>query len=589
MSETPGKANPVAAVAAGGADTRGRRYTDAMPPAPPPAPPRTLSDRLFAAAGVAVAAAALAFGVPLFLQSGPWCDLTLYQMAARNVLDGGVLYRDVFDTNLPGFVWALALIQATFGESLVAVRVIDLAIVAAIAAVLTRQVGDAGGGPATRAWFVAGVALYYPFTLEFNHAQRDVWMLLPALAAFRLRQAGVAPFAEGLLWGVAVWVKPHVVVPAFAVWAASARYRPPGRTLGTAPLLAAGGSLGVAGVAAIVAGGAWPDFVEVFTRWNPEYTAGTLAELPTRLLLTFQYFAPWSLMHVVTVPMAVRQLVRGRRPDPTARPRALLAALYLSWMLQALLIQRALDYVHVPETLLGLAVAAAYRVPVGLAGGLTLAAQAAAVCAGLGGVTWVMDYFPAETPRVASPEAWAAWPHCFGPGSPALRDRLEHYPVHCFATWTDLAAVEGYLRSVEPPLRDGELLAFHDSPHALFLSLRLKPATRYLHFGTATAIRSQQPRVAEEVRRSAPRYAVSDLMRMTRKKGVAAAPDARGDPNGLPAWLPLSLRGSFPWDQPVAFRSGRYVVHRVTRPIGDVDVPAWHRLDDLGPGDESGR
>ena len=82
---------------------------------------------------------------------------------------------------------------------------------------------------------------------------------------------------------------------------------------------------------------------------------------------------------------------------------------------------------------------------------------------------------------------------------------------------------------------------------------------------------------------------VSDLKRMTWGAGRDDAPDARGDPNGLPAWLPLSLRASFPWDQPVAFRSGRYVVHRVTRPIGDVDVPDWHRLDRLGPGDESGR
>ena len=558
---------------------------------PPPPPPhsRPLADRLFAAAGVAVAVAALALGVPLFLQSAPWCDLTLYQLAARNVLDGGVLYRDIFDTNLPGFVWALAAAQAVFGESVVAVRAVDLAVVAGITALLTRQVGDAGGGPSSRAWFVAGVALFYPFTIEFDHAQRDVWMLLPALAAFRLRQAGVAPFAEGLLWGVAVWVKPHAVVPAFAVWAASARYRPPGRALGTVPLLAAGSLLGLAGVAAVVATGAWPAFVEVFTVWNPEYTAGTMAELPKRLPETFQYFAPWSLVHFVTLPMAVAQLARGRRPDPAARPRALLAALYLSWMLQALVIQRALEYVHVPETLLALAVAAAYRVPVGLTGGLTLAAQALACAAGVGEVTRPTGYFPIEVPRVLSHAAWSAWPHCFGPGGPALRDRLRQYPVHCSPTWVDLAAVEAYLRAVEPPLKDGELLAFHDSPHPLYLSMHLKPATRYLHFSTATAMRSQQPRVAAEVRAAAPRYVVSDLKRMTWGAGRDDAPDARGDPNGLPAWLPLSLRASFPWDQPVAFRSGRYVVHRVTRPIGDVDVPDWHRLDRLGPGDESGR
>ena len=547
-------------------------------------PPQTRA-RLYTATGYAVAVAALALGVPPFLQSPPWCDLTLYQLAARNFLAGGVLYRDLFDTNLPGFVWALAAAQAVFGESVVAVRAIDLAVVGAVTATLARHVTDSGGTPATRAWFVAGVALFYPFTSEFCHAQRDVWMLLPAVLAFRLRVAGRAPFVEGLVWGCAVWVKPHVVVPAFAVWAVSLRVRPPGRAAGTLPLLAGGSLLGLLGVAALVATGAWPGFVEVCTVWNPEYTAGTLAELPKRVPTTLQYFAPWSLMHAVTVPMAVIHLAQARRANPVARPRALFAALYLGWLLQALVIQRGLEYVHVPETLLALAVLGAHRVPVGLTAGLTLAVQATLFEIGLGDVTRRTDYFPLEVPRVLDPAVREAWPDCFGPGGPALRDRLRQYDTHCVPTWTDLAAVEGYLRTVEPPLRDGELLAFHDSPHPLYLSLNLRPATRYLHFGTVFGMRSQQPRVAAEVRAASPRYVVSDLKRMTWVHGIDAAPDARGDPQGLPAWLPLSQRDRFPWDQPIAFRAGRYVVHRVAGPLGDIDIPDWRVLGDLGPGE----
>ena len=131
----------------------------------------------------AVLVAALAAGVPLFLRMPPWCDLTLYDVAARNLLAGGVHYRDVFDTNLPGFVWAAG--GRPGGARL-------------------EHRGGAGGGPAdrgrrgaaarpvaaragadraARAWAVAGVALFYLFTSEFNHCQRDVWMLLPALAA----------------------------------------------------------------------------------------------------------------------------------------------------------------------------------------------------------------------------------------------------------------------------------------------------------------------------------------------------------------------------------------------------------------------
>ena len=31
--------------------------------------------------------------------------------------------------------------------------------------------------------------------------------------------------AEGLLWGLAVWIKPHVLVPALAVWLVSLRFQ----------------------------------------------------------------------------------------------------------------------------------------------------------------------------------------------------------------------------------------------------------------------------------------------------------------------------------------------------------------------------
>src|SRR5207248_1926801 len=76
----------------------------------------------------AVLAAALVAGVPPFLRMPPWCDATLYDVAARNLLRGGVHYRDVFDTNTPGFVWAVAAVRAALGWSTEALRAVDLAI-----------------------------------------------------------------------------------------------------------------------------------------------------------------------------------------------------------------------------------------------------------------------------------------------------------------------------------------------------------------------------------------------------------------------------------------------------------------------------
>jgi hypothetical protein len=126
-------------------------------------------------------------GVPLFLAMPPWCDVTLYQMAARNVLNGGVHYRDIFDTNLPGFVWLMALAKLLFGWNYTALRVTDLLVVGGAVAALCGWVRRCGSTGYAAAWLAAAAALFYPFTSEFSHIQRDPWMLLPAVLAARLR------------------------------------------------------------------------------------------------------------------------------------------------------------------------------------------------------------------------------------------------------------------------------------------------------------------------------------------------------------------------------------------------------------------
>ena len=144
--------------------------------------------------GWVVAGFVLLAGVPLFLCMPPWNDVTLHDMAARSILRGGVHYRDVFDTNLPGIDWAMAVVRWLFGWSYEALRAVDLVVVAGIVAALCGWVRRCGGAGYTVAWFVAAAALFYPFTSEFNHVQRrDVWMLLPAVLAARLRLKRVTP------------------------------------------------------------------------------------------------------------------------------------------------------------------------------------------------------------------------------------------------------------------------------------------------------------------------------------------------------------------------------------------------------------
>src|SRR5205823_3214246 len=136
----------------------------------------------------------------------------------------------------------------------------------------------AGAPPAARAWTAAAVAAFYPFVTEFCHLQRDVWLMLPALLAVRarLRRTDRGPdltngavvrsaFVEGVLWGLAFWIKPHVAIPAAAVWAATAARLAgtadrPGRRIAADLLgvLAGGLAVGAAGVAWLVASGTWP-------------------------------------------------------------------------------------------------------------------------------------------------------------------------------------------------------------------------------------------------------------------------------------------------------------------------------------------
>src|SRR5262249_34312311 len=117
-------------------------------------------------------------------------------------------------------------------------------------------------------------------TSEWCHCQRDPWMLLPALLALRLRlrqreallqpepgRLGLClrPLAEGALGGAAFWIKPHVAVPALACWLAGARGVGRWRwLLADGLLVIAGGALvGAAGIAWLVATGAWADFWDV--------------------------------------------------------------------------------------------------------------------------------------------------------------------------------------------------------------------------------------------------------------------------------------------------------------------------------------
>jgi hypothetical protein len=542
------------------------------------------------------------------------------------------------------------------------------------------------------------------------HCQRDTWMALPALAAVALRLRRILrqrtelargsafwpSLLEGVLWGLAVWIKPHVVLVAAAVWLLTARrlatsYVEPGRAAVADLLgnLAGGLVVGAAGVAWLVWSGAWECFWEVMTYWNPKYTALVSLEYPLRVEQELHWFSVWSLGLIPTLPLAVLSLIDapwwkrtatapgpvGRRlppclwdreAGPDARfARGVLAGLYLVWAVQAFFLQRGFVYVHLPETLLMLGLWAAHRwafatLPilwitvtstVWLVADQNPAFRNWLLC-------WAKDVHASasageqEHYLVRHPLAdrdWMAnWGDCWHNDRwpsrwDATREQFRRWDqmrrIKDFVAaidWEELREVADYLldpNKVHPPVKDYEVIAWDDSPHAVYLILGIKPGVRYQHISTVRSLGWEDEdngpkkegakkllKTLAEVgpqrvigpfwlhpleparatveagvalcRRGTgpwPRYAIGDLewaIVEAKAHGLPAhrdeylAPSKRGafNPN-LPAVMVRRkfTETHFPFNQPALYRAkdgrGRYLIHELTGPLVDSIEP----------------
>lgn len=597
------------------------------PTAHPAQPDQDRTRRSSATVPVVASAVLLLVGLPLFLRLPVWCDITLYDMAARNVLAGGTHYRDVFDTNTPGYVWLLAAVRSLAGWSAEALRVVDLLFFAGNVLVLDRMAARGGATRTNRHWMIAGCIGCYLFTEESVHAQRDVWLALPALLAVSERLKRIAAPAagvfrgsalEGLLWGVAVWVKPHFLVVAAVLWVLTVRRLAGGQPrpwrataadlLGN---LTGGGAMGAAGVGYLMATGTWPHFLDVMTVWNVGYMEGTIHDLHRRTGSWLVWIPPWSFVLPPTVVLAViglidarvwsarvREPARGGLLQPIAFrgvwhtggtdherfTRGVLGAVYLAWVCQSLFLQRAFMYAHAVEVLLSLAVWAAYR--------WNLPALFLAWFAGLA-VAWAVwpttlaDWsdrdrsakFVLTTHPATDRNRLKQWPACFRTDlAPAdywrLKDALRHEQFHAASIgWAELHEVAEYLRGRQ--VGDRELVCWHDSTHPLYLMLGVAPGLRFMHVNTASMISWQsRGRVADEYRANpAVRFGVIDL-RWYALLASQADDDVRlyDEPGHefdlLPPRMPDDERRSYPFAAArTVFRSnngcGRYVVFQI--------------------------
>ena len=129
-----------------------------------------------------------AFAVPMFLKMPLTNDTCLFDIQARMVTQGGTLYKDMHEPNLPGVVWLQMLARAIGGESSVTMRFFDLAffigILSSVVLILRRQ---SAASSRQAAWTITGLSVFYFGLSEWCHCQRDTWVVLPVLAGAMLR------------------------------------------------------------------------------------------------------------------------------------------------------------------------------------------------------------------------------------------------------------------------------------------------------------------------------------------------------------------------------------------------------------------
>jgi hypothetical protein len=551
----------------------------------------------------------LAIGVPLFLAMPLWVDTTYHDLSARNILRGGVHYRDVFETNLPGMVWLHAVVRPIVGWTSEAIRAVDLGVLTTGIVLLIAYLRRDRLSVNSCVWFAMAAYLFYLFETEFIHCQRDGWMLLPTIVAFclRSRQAdrllersqGTVYWSaalEGMCWALAVWIKPHATIPALFVWGASLP-----RLFGLNKrktlfdflgLLTGGIVIGGLGTAWLVLTHTWAPMWDVLLNWNPEYYKWTPAEMDSRLSSVIMYFAPWSLIHYLALPTAFYALVRARTwqawPDRAIAPRAvhqaLLAALYLGWLAEASLIQKTFHYAHAPVIFLALALLAGERVPVGpiLLGWCLLGGVLNHYKAATPELRWLNDFkeakpntFKQVVPRhrLINDDWRSVWRQCVrGEYTPELKDHLSFYRgIHCAPNWTELDETRQFLATLN--LKDGELVCWDDTTHPLYLDLNLRPTIRFLHVNTSLEFRGKRPTIRGELIATGHKYVVSDAAVVQFLYEPFDDDGRSDDPLRLPSNFPCACRGIYPWDQPVIKKFGRYWIHRIENPIGDIRVP----------------
>lgn len=498
---------------------------------------------------------------PQFLCMPVTNDVSYYDIQARTVLKGGVLYRDMVEPNFPGVVWIHMGVRSLLGWSTIAIRSFDLIMFSCIVILLARFV--------SAKYFQLSflLVLTYYSSSEWCHVQRDTWLLIPAVLGITLRYRQweritnansstktvfIHALLEGMVWGAGVWLKPHLVIPALAVWICSLFMLSIRRQtlMDFAGLLTGGFIVGAIGIGWLISTKSWPWFLEMQLEWNREYLStgnnfwhkGAITNLLIRLF-------PYWLVHLFAIPTAIITLIKIYfvPAQPYLIRLRLLATLYLAWCFQVLFLQHPFDYVHFPPLILGITFMTLWfpSVTHNLRFHQVLAYSYVALA------LWVSPILTSEKIRL--------WDDCFRQGSTnEIRNQLAQIP---FPDWEDLERVGEFLK--QQHAGDYEVTCHSNDLVHLYRDLNLEPSTRYVYSNThVKSFPSKRSQIEQTLKESPQRFVLTNLMaagllsRHAKEIGPAGI-------NSYPPAFPKHLESQYPWNLPIAFRSGTLVVLRV--------------------------
>jgi len=310
----------------------------------------------------------------------------------------------------------------------------------------------------------------------------------------------------------------------------------------------------------------------MLTTWNGDYfQAGRSRWTFERYIAHSQRLWPWILLHlpalVISVISISRALSHSRRPcdwDSSRHSEILLAACYVGWIVQAFAFQQLFDYIHVPGLMLAIAVCIQWkstRQPFNQSS----SSQSSANDGRTGTLVWPAVVAFSMLALVSSPTIqWNRQRHWFsclqgcagGVVAPEVKDDLAISPL---PRWKELQPLIDKLRELH--VTDKSLLAYNGNLIHLYPALDLHPATRYVYLDVlARCFPRRRSEMLAELERCNIEFVVSDLQEDGWEQDAV-------DESLLP--VEISERSAllfFPYNQTPIFRSGGYVLFRISRP-----------------------